>query len=107
MSGIFMQKGDAVPAWVTAGKKTVAVRIPDHRFCLELVRQVGYPLAVTSVNISGMETHKMAQGVAEQLGPGVSLVLDGGASQRDAPSTLVDFTGTTPALLREGTLYFC
>ena len=104
MSGIFMQKENAVPTAVTAGRPTVAVRIPDHSLCLDLVERVGHPLAVTSANISGMETCKTAQGVAEQLGTKVPLVLDGGPSQRDSPSTLVDFTGDMPKLLRQGAL---
>lgn len=106
MSGIFIKKGNSVPNYVTSGKNTIAVRIPDHPLCLELVNQLGHPMAITSANISGMQTHKTAQDVAKQLGPRVPLVLDGGMSQQDAPSTLVDFTGSTPKLLREGVLSF-
>ena len=106
MSGVFRQRGDSVPAYVTSGKETIAVRIPDHPLCLELVEKVGHPLAVTSANISGMETEKTARGVAEQLGQRVPLVLDGGASERESPSTLIDFSGEPPRLLREGALSF-
>ena len=106
MAGIFLKNDELVPSYVTSGKKTVAVRIPDNPLCVELVRRVGHPLAVTSANVSGMETHKTAHPVAAQLGEQVPLVLDGGPSQRDHASTLVDFTGETPRLLREGALSF-
>jgi L-threonylcarbamoyladenylate synthase len=101
MSGIF-PKTEIVPSFVTSGKDTVAVRIPNHQLCLELVRRVGHPLAVTSANISGMETQKTAPEVAAQLGEQVPLVLDGGPNPEQQPSTLVDFTGSTAQLLREG-----
>lgn len=106
MAGIFIKNDDLVPSYVTSGQKTVALRIPDHPLCLELVRGVGHPVAVTSANVSGMETHKTAFDVAAQLGEQVPLVLDGGPSQREQASTLVDFTGKVPRLLREGALSF-
>ncbi len=105
VSGIFL-KTEIVPSFVTSGNNTVGVRIPNHELCLELVRRVGYPLAVTSANISGMETQKTAAEVAAQLGERVPLVLDGGPNPEEQPSTLVDFTGSTARLLREGVWCF-
>ncbi|NES24528.1 MAG: threonylcarbamoyl-AMP synthase [Symploca sp. SIO3E6] len=105
MSGIF-PKTEIVPPFVTSGKDTVAVRIPNHPLCLELVRRVGHPLAVTSANVSGMETQKTASEVAAQLGERVPLVLDGGPNPEQQPSTLVDFTGSPAQLLREGAWSF-
>ncbi len=105
MSGIFL-KTEIVPLFVTSGKDTVAVRIPNHPLCLELVREVGHPLAVTSANVSGMETQKTAPQVARQLGERVPLVLDGGANPEQQPSTLVDFTRSPARLLRKGAWSF-
>ncbi|MDJ0616834.1 MAG: L-threonylcarbamoyladenylate synthase [Calothrix sp. MO_192.B10] len=105
MSGIF-PKTEIVPSFVTSGKDTVAVRIPNHPLCLQLVRQVGAPLAVTSANVSGMETQKTAPEVAAQLGQRVPLVLDGGPNPEQQPSTLVDFTCSPAQLLREGAWSF-
>lgn len=105
MSGIF-PKTEIVPLFVTSGKDTVAVRIPNHQLCLELVRQVGDPLAVTSANVSGMKTQNTAPEVAAQLGKRVPLVLDGGQNPEQQPSTLVDFTQSPARLLREGAWSF-
>jgi L-threonylcarbamoyladenylate synthase len=93
-----------LPDDVTAGQPTVAVRIPDHPLCLELVIQVGRPLAVTSANLSGQPTPPTAQGVAEQLGPELPLALDGGPSPSTQPSTIIDLSVTPPRLLRQGVL---
>ncbi len=106
MAGIFLKNDAAVPDYVTSGRNTVAVRIPDHALCLELVGRVGHPVVVTSANVSGMATHHTAHEVATQLGSRVPLVLDGGPSRGSDASTLVDFTGTVPVLLREGALSF-
>jgi L-threonylcarbamoyladenylate synthase len=101
---VILPKNPALPDIVTAGQPTVAVRIPDHPVCLELVSRVGRPLAVTSANVSGESTPETAQGVAEQLGPALPLVLDGGPSPTPIPSTIIDLSVSPPRLLREGEL---
>jgi L-threonylcarbamoyladenylate synthase len=101
---VVLPKVAALPDEVTAGGDTVAVRIPDHPVCLDLVAQVGRPLAVTSANISGQPTPATAQGVAQQLGPALPLVLDGGPSPSAQPSTIIDLSVSPPRLLRQGEL---
>jgi L-threonylcarbamoyladenylate synthase len=99
---VVLPKVAALPAEVTAGQETVAVRIPDHPVCLELVIKSGRPLAVTSANLSGQPTPTTAQGVARQLGPDLPLVLDGGPSPSSQPSTIIDLSQSPPRLLRPG-----
>jgi L-threonylcarbamoyladenylate synthase len=99
---VVLPKNPKLPDDVTAGQETVAIRIPDHPICLELVTQVGRPLAVTSANLSGQSTPTTAQGVAEQLGENLPLVLDGGPSPTSQPSTIVDLSVSPPQLLRAG-----
>jgi L-threonylcarbamoyladenylate synthase len=101
---VVLPKVAALPGDVTAGQNTVAVRIPDHPVCLDLVIEVGQPLAVTSANISGRPTPETAQGVARQLGPELLLVLDGGPSPSPRPSTIIDLSITPPRVLRQGEL---
>jgi L-threonylcarbamoyladenylate synthase len=100
---VVLPKIAALPDIVTAGQDSVAVRIPDHPVCLELVIQMGRPLAVTSANLSGQPTPRTAAEVARQLGPDLPLVLDGGPSLAGAkPSTIVDLSVRPPRLLRPG-----
>jgi L-threonylcarbamoyladenylate synthase len=101
---VVLPKVAALPDDVTAGQKTVAVRIPDHPLCFDLAIQVGRPLAVTSANLSGRPTPATAQGVAQQLGPELPLVLDGGPSPSTQPSTIIDLSVSPPRLLRLGVL---
>lgn len=101
---VILPKNPALPAEVTAGQNGVAVRIPNHPICLELVVEVGRPLAVTSANLSNQPTPTTAQGVAEQLHGRIPLVLDGGPSPTTQPSTIVDLSVSPPRLLRQGRL---
>jgi L-threonylcarbamoyladenylate synthase len=101
---VVLPKNPTLPDEVTAGERTVAVRVPNHPVCLELVTQVGRPLAVTSANLSGQPTPTTAQAVVEQLRGRIPLILDGGPSPTDQPSSIVDLSVTPPRLLREGRL---
>ena len=78
---------------------TIGVRVPDDEIVRAIAASHG-PLAVTSANLHGGPTPSTAQGVAEQF-PTLRLVINGG-SRPGASSTVVDVTGTTPAVLREG-----
>lgn len=93
-------KKHTLPPAVSA-TSTVAVRIPDHPHALALLRAAG-PMAVTSANISGAASPISAQEVFEQLNGRIPLILDGGETPGGIPSTLVDCTGETPVILREG-----
>lgn len=84
-----------------SGSFTVAVRVPDHLVARTLLRAAG-PLAVTSANLSGEPSPSTAQAVFAQLGGRIALILDGGKSPGDIPSTVVDCTGIEPTILRVG-----
>lgn len=80
---------------------TIGVRIPDHPDAIALLRQIG-PLAVTSANLSGHPNTSTAEEVFAQIGERVDLILDGGKTPGGVPSTVVDLTGDSPKILREG-----
>lgn len=82
---------------------TIGVRIPDHPVALALLQQSG-PLAVTSANLSGEPNTTTAQQALSQLGTSVDLYLDGGETPGGVPSTVVDLTGNTPVVLRQGSV---
>ncbi len=85
----------------TAG--TVALRMPDDEIALAVLRETG-PLAVTSANRTGEPAATTVTEAAVQLGPAVSVYVDGGARSAQVPSTIIDFTGERPQVLREGSL---
>ncbi len=82
---------------------TVMLRMPLHPVAIELLREVG-PMAVSSANISGRPAAVSAADAREQLGDLVDVYLDGGPSEQQAASTIVDLSGAHPRILRSGTV---
>ena len=80
---------------------TVMVRMPLHPVALDLLRMVG-PMAVSSANRTGMPPATTAAAATEQLGDDVAVYLDGGPAPIGVASTVVDLTGGTPRVLRQG-----
>lgn len=80
---------------------TVMLRMPLQPVALELLRQTG-PMAVSSANVSGRPPATTAAEAQHQLGDLVDVYLDGGASAQQAASTILDLTGRSPRILREG-----
>ncbi|MBC7805742.1 MAG: threonylcarbamoyl-AMP synthase [Akkermansiaceae bacterium] len=104
---LVVRKTDAIPAVVTAGGGTVALRVPDHPVALEMLRRSGVPVAAPSANRSEQVSPTTAQHVADSLGQYADdlLILDGGACRVGIESTVVDATGGTPRLLRPGMMH--
>ena len=97
-------KSRAVPDIVTGGGKTVAIRIPAHPTPIALARGVGTPIVGTSANRSGKPSALTAEEVYAQLDGKVDLIIDGGRCPGGRESTIVDLTGETPLVLREGAI---
>ena len=93
-----------LPSELLAGGTTVAVRIPAHPVLRHLIRQLRQPLAATSANLHGGANPTSARDVLQQLGDRLPLILDGGPTPGDVPSTIVDVTGSQPKLLRQGVI---
>ena len=80
---------------------TVMLRMPLHPIAIEILREVG-PMAVSSANISGQPAAVTVAEATEQLSDVVDIYLDAGPAEQQTASTIVDLTGPTPRLLREG-----
>lgn len=80
---------------------TVAVRMPDDERALALIKQTG-PLAVSSANTTGEPPAQTVEEAERMLGTKVAVYLDGGESKSGTPSTILDATGSTPRILRNG-----
>jgi L-threonylcarbamoyladenylate synthase len=97
---IVVQRHPKLPVDMS-GADTIGVRVPDHEFTLKLLTATG-PLAVTSANLSGNRSPSTAKEVMEDLGGKIELLIDGGTTSDQVPSTIVDCTGQQPVVLREG-----
>ena len=103
---LIVNKSAGVSDRVTAGAPTVAVRIPDHPVPRAISRLLGGPITGTSANISGQPDPQDLDELREQIGNKVDYVVTAGPTPMGAASTIVDITGETPALIREGAIPF-
>ncbi len=87
---------------VTGGQETVAIRIPGHPLALALLESFGGGIAAPSANRFGKLSPTTADAVAEELGPDVAMVLDGGPCKVGIESTIVNLSGDVPEILRPG-----
>jgi L-threonylcarbamoyladenylate synthase len=98
-----LRDGAGVPPALTAGTRTLGVRVPDHPTPRALARALG-PLPTTSANRSGEPAALTAGEVAASLGERLGLVLDGGRSTGGTASTVVDCSVARPTILRSGAI---
>jgi L-threonylcarbamoyladenylate synthase len=101
---IVLYKSNSVSDIITAGGKTVAVRVPAHPVPVALAQGLGAPIVGTSANLSGRPSALTAGEVYSQFGDKIDLVIDGGRCPGGRESTIIDVTGETPVVLREGAI---
>ncbi|NPA26574.1 MAG: threonylcarbamoyl-AMP synthase [Chloroflexi bacterium] len=99
---LILPKHPRVPTNVTAGRDTVAVRIPSHPVARALIQAAGVPVAAPSANRFGHVSPTTAQHVLADLGDAVDVVLDAGPTPVGVESTILDVTQDPPVLLRPG-----
>ncbi|KAJ3326200.1 hypothetical protein HDV06_000076 [Boothiomyces sp. JEL0866] len=103
---ILVPKPSNIPDIVTAGQKTLAVRIPAHDIARNLIEKCGFPLAAPSANTSGRPSPTLAIHVYEELNGRIPMILDGGSCDSGLESTVLDGLRETPSILRPGGVTF-
>uniref|UniRef100_UPI00402AAA3C L-threonylcarbamoyladenylate synthase n=1 Tax=Turicimonas muris TaxID=1796652 RepID=UPI00402AAA3C len=109
---IILKKSDVAKDFVTGGQDTVALRCPSHPIAHRLLeifdREQGKGLAAPSANSFGRISPSTAQHVRDDLGEKpegkVDLIIDGGPCEVGIESTILDLSGDTPRILREGAI---
>ena len=98
-----LKKDSKISSFVTNKQKTLAVRFPKHLLFRKLLKNLNYPLAAPSANISTKLSSVQASDVMEEFGSKVKYILNGGKCQIGVESTIIDLT-TKPTILRFGGL---
>lgn len=102
---VILPKRNVVPDILTAGKPSVAMRIPKHDFVERLLARFGYPITSTSANVSGQAPSRKISDIIrlfEKAEYQPSLIIDSGDLPESEPSTIVDLIGSQPKILRVG-----
>lgn len=89
---IIVRAASRLPLKVTANTGNVALRVPAAAIPVAVVKAAGFPITATSANLSGLSECTTAEAVQLQLGDRVPLIVDGGKTPRNVPSTIVDLT---------------
>lgn len=101
---IILRKKEHVSSLLTAGSNKIGVRIPNNKICMELSKL--FPITTTSANLSGIKAPSSVNEVVKQLNNLVDLILDGGTSKNNPPSTIIDLTSDNPEIVRESIYKF-
>lgn len=99
---IILKANDSVPAWINSGLSTIGFRIPNHPQTLKLIKKAG-PLIGPSANISGQESGKVFKEIQKQFGGTVTGFADD-AALTGVDSTILDLSGKTARILRQGAI---
>lgn len=99
---IVLKKKKIVPKIVTAGLDSVAIRMPENKIALELIKQSKVPIVAPSANLSGKPSPTKARHVIDDIFGKVDYIIDGGNCKIGIESTVIDFTSIVPTILRPG-----
>ena len=98
---IILKKKACVNDEVTNGFDTIALRMPDDAFILEMIRRIGKPLLVTSANLSGQPTGVYFDDVKKDFDGRIDMIVKG-ECKGSVSSTIVDATGDELKIVRQG-----
>ncbi len=98
-----LKKNSKISKYVTNNERSLAIRFPKHKIFKELLRQLDYPLAAPSANITTRVSAVQASEVKEEFGNKIKYILDGGKSSIGVESTIINLIGK-PTILRLGGL---
>lgn len=101
---LILKKKPSIPNLITAGKDTVAVRIPNHPVTLELLRALPFPLAAPSANPFNRISPTKAVHVENYFKDAIQMVLEGGECKKGLESTIIGFENDAPVLYRLGAI---
>ncbi len=99
---IILKKSPKVPDIISAGLDTVAIRMPENKIALEIIRLSNTPIAAPSANTSGKPSPTSARHVIEDLMGRIDMIVDGGDTGIGLESTVLDLSTDIPMILRPG-----
>lgn len=101
---LVLKRKECVPAIVSAGHDSIAIRMPAHPIAFQLIELVGVPLVAPSANLSGRPSPTCAQHVEEDFSGKLAAIVDGGPCQIGIESTVLSLLTDIPTLLRPGSI---
>lgn len=101
---VILKKKENISDIITGGKDTVGVRMPDHFFALNMIKEVAHPIIATSANLSGKPSPINFEMAKNDLEHKVDIFINEGDCVGGTPSTIIDLSGDKIKILRQGDL---
>ena len=101
---IILKKKSIVPDILTANSDTVGIRIPSNKLALELINYANIPIATSSANISDEPNGTNLEFIMKDFENTADFFIDGGLSENNVASTVVQVIDGIPHVLREGSI---
>ena len=98
-----LKKDSKISNFATNNKKSLAVRFPKHPVTRNLLKELNYPLAAPSANLSSKVSAVNSNDVRDDFGNRIKYILEGGKSSIGLESTIIDLRNK-PKILRLGGL---
>lgn len=99
---IILDKSDIIPKEVTGGLESVAIRMPENKIALELIKRSGVPIAAPSANLSGKPSPTSIEHCVRDLSGRVDMIIGGETCKYGLESTVVEVKDNKVTILRPG-----
>jgi L-threonylcarbamoyladenylate synthase len=99
---LVLKAGKNLPHGITAGTDSIGVRVPSQSPALDLTRFYRRPLTATSANFEGKSAPRSVKELDPVLAEEVDMVIDGGWTKGNLPSTVLNIITTPPYIIRKG-----
>lgn len=99
---LVLPKKPKIPSIITAGKPSVAVRVPNHELTLSLLSKLDFPLAAPSANPFSSISPTKPEHVERYFKSDIKMILDGGPCQKGIESTIIGVENDKPIIYRLG-----
>lgn len=99
---MILKKKDIVPATITGGLNTVAIRMPNHPVAAKLIQTSGVYIAAPSANTSGKPSPTKAEHVINDLSGKIDMIIEDDTVDIGVESTIIDLSEEIPTILRPG-----
>lgn len=101
---LLLPKKSIIPHSVTSGSHLVAVRIPNHKVTLDLLKQLEFPLVAPSANPYTRISPTNSKMVDDYFGDALPCILEGDICSKGIESTIVGFHENAPVIYRQGAI---
>ncbi len=101
---LLFKSNENFPPWCVSPDGKIGVRMPGLPFLMDIIKECGFPLISTSVNVTGNNPLTNVEEIIEKFADGVDFIVDFGNLEMTTPSTVIDVSSEKFLVVREGAI---